>query len=440
MNKIKNIIIIVIFIILILILSILLLYLKQNNGNNIGISYGDPGETIEITNEYEDVNSMTNFKSVEQCIQKYYNMLNNKASQFYERNDNDEYVKISDIKIKKMRLNLLSEEYINKNNITSDNIHKYLKTMDEQSTVIALKMKKIVNIPVEKYVVHAITVNFDNEILDEFYIFVNLDIDNQTFSIEPILEKYDSIEEIETSNSNKSIEINDNNKYSEDVYNYEKMAKNYFLTYKRLALSKPEILYNYMETEYKNKRFGGVEVFKSYVIENREEIEKLKFTEYLVNNKEDILQFVCKDQYDNLYIFDEITPMQFHLKLDTYTLITDKFEQTYKKSDDIKKVQLNIDKIIKMINAYDYINIYNYLSDGFKENYFRTESEFKEYIKSSFFRYNKVSYKDVSKRGTNIYVATIEVSDLTEESSEMKELSIIIQLNDELDFEMSFSM
>lgn len=440
MNKFKNIIIIVIFIILILILSILLLYLKQNNGNNIGISYGDPGETIEITNEYEDVNSMTNFKSVEQCIQKYYNMLNNKASQFYERNDNDEYVKISDIKIKKMRLNLLSEEYINKNNITSDNIHKYLKTMDEQSTVIALKMKKIVNIPVEKYVVHAITVNFDNEILDEFYIFVNLDIDNQTFSIEPILEKYDSIEEIETSNSNKSIEINDNNKYSEDVYNYEKMAKNYFLTYKRLALSKPEILYNYMETEYKNKRFGGVEVFKSYVIENREEIEKLKFTEYLVNNKEDILQFVCKDQYDNLYIFDEITPMQFHLKLDTYTLITDKFEQTYKKSDDIKKVQLNIDKIIKMINAYDYINIYNYLSDGFKENYFRTESEFKEYIKSSFFRYNKVSYKDVSKRGTNIYVATIEVSDLTEESSEMKELSIIIQLNDELDFEMSFSM
>ncbi len=440
MNKFKNIIIIVIFIILILILSILLLYLKQNNGNNIGISYGDPGETIEITNEYEDVNSMTNFKSVEQCIQKYYNMLNNKASQFYERNDNDEYVKISDIKIKKMRLNLLSEEYINKNNITSDNIHKYLKTMDEQSTVIALKMKKIVNIPVEKYVVHAITVNFDNEILDEFYIFVNLDIDNQTFSIEPILEKYDSIEEIETSNSNKSIEINDNNKYSEDVYDYEKMAKNYFLTYKRLALSKPEILYNYMETEYKNKRFGGVEVFKSYVIENREEIEKLKFTEYLVNNKEDILQFVCKDQYDNLYIFDEITPMQFHLKLDTYTLITDKFEQTYKKSDDIKKVQLNIDKIIKMINAYDYINIYNYLSDGFKENYFRTESEFEEYIKSSFFRYNKVSYKDVSKRGTNIYVATIEVSDLTEESSEIKELSIIIQLNDEFDFEMSFSM
>ena len=62
------------------------------------------------------------------------------------------------------------------------------------------------------------------------------------------------------------------------------MASNYFLTYKRLALAKPEVLYDYyMDKEYKEQRFGNKNNFIKYVEDNKEEIQGLRFSEYLVN-------------------------------------------------------------------------------------------------------------------------------------------------------------
>ena len=442
MSKIRNIIIILILLILIIIISIFLLNIKQNDVDNAIYSEdGDIGDVIEITNQVEDVKDITTFKTVELCVQKYYNMLNDESSNFYGRNEDGSYVKVvSDAEIKQMRLDLLSDEFIENNNINLNNISKYINSINEQGTVVALKMKEIVNNPIEKYIVQGILISFNNEVLNEFYICVNLDIINQTFSIEPILDEYEDIDEIKTNNTNKTIEINDNNKYSRDVYDYEDMARNYFLTYKRLALAKPELLYNYMDTEYKNKRFGNESVFKKYIVDNTEEIQGLRLTEYLVNYEENITQFVCKDQYENLYIFDELLPMQFSLKLDTYTLTTDNFRETYEKSNDIEKVQLNIDMFIKMINRHDYISSYNCISEGFRNNYFKTQEDFENFILNNFFLYNKCEYKNYEKKGSNIYVFTIQLTDLTEESSEIKEMNIIMQLNDDLDFEMSFGI
>lgn len=441
MNKIRNIIIILILIILIILVSIVLLNLKNNPENNISISEGDVGEVIEITNEIKDVDNIDTFKTVEQCIQKYYNIINNESSLFYGRNDNGEFEKIiSDTEIRKMRLNLLSQEYIENKSIDTSNIYQYINTMETQGTVIALKMKEIINVPIEKYIVQSIIIDFDYNVLDEFYIIVNLDVINNTFSIEPILDEYNNIEEIQIDNTNKEIQSNKDNNYKREIYTYEDRAKDYILTYKRLALSKPEILYNYMDEEYRNKRWRTVENFKKYITENRNDIIKIRFNEYLVNVEENFTQIVCKDQYENYYIFDEILPMQFDLKLDTYTLITENFIKTYKESNDIERVQLNVDKFVKMINSHDYINIYDYLSEGFKENYFRTENEFEEYIKSIFYRYNKVTYKDVTKKGSDIYTATIQIEDFTGENSEIKEFNIIIQLIDETNFVMSFEI
>lgn len=441
MNKIRNIIIILILIILIILVSIVLLNLKNNPENNISISEGDVGEVIEITNEIKNVDNIDTFKTVEQCIQKYYNIINNESSLFYGRNDEGEFEKIiSDNEIKKMRLNLLSQEYIENKNININNIYQYMNTMEEQGTVIALKMKEIVNVPIEKYLVQAMIIDFNYNVLDEFYIIVNLDVINNTFSIEPILDEYNNIEEIQINNINKEIKSNNENNYKREIYTYEDRAKDYILTYKRLALSQPEILYNYMNEEYRNKRWRTVENFNKYIAENKNDIMKIRFNEYLVNVEENFTQFVCKDQYENYYIFDEILPMQFDLKLDTYTLTTENFIKTYKEANDIERVQLNVDKFVKMINSHDYINIYDYLSEGFKENYFRTESEFEEYIKSIFYRYNKVTYKDVTKKGSDIYIATIQIEDFTGENTEIKEFNIIIQLIDETNFVMSFEI
>lgn len=444
MKKIRNIIIILILVILIILISIVLLNLKRNDDSNLiflGNNIGDVGEVIEITNEIEDVNNIATFKTVEKCIQKYYNILNNESSLFYGRSENGEFEKIvTDTEIRKMRLDLLSQDFISNKNIKLDNIYEYIDTMEEQSTIIALKMKQIINNQTEKYLVEAIAINFDYKVLDSFYIIVNLDVINNTFSIEPILDNYDNINQIKISNNNKEIESNDDNNFKRDVYNYEEIAKDYFLTYKRLALSKPQILYGYMDKEYKNKRWGNETNFIKYVEENKSDILKQRFTEYLVNVEENMIQFVCKDQYGNYYIFNETLPMQFDFKLDTYTIITDNFKNAYDKANDIERVQLDIDKFIKMINARDYMNIYNYMSDNFKQSYFKTESEFEEYAKSRFFRYNNVTYTNITKKGSDIYTANLQITDLTGENNEIKQFNIVIQLKDETEFYMSFEV
>ena len=160
----------------------------------------------------------------------------------------------------------------------------------------------------------------------------------------------------------------------------------------------------------------------------------------IVNYYDDYIEYVCKDQYDNLYIFNEMLPMSFTLKLDTYTITTDKFKSTYAVATDKNKAKMNIDKFFQMINRQDYKTSYNCIADSFKNNYFQNEEKFKQYVKQNFFLYNKISYKNVSDMGNGIYVYTLELFDLTGNKSEKKEVTVIIRLKEELNFEMSFEM
>ena len=101
---------------------------------------------------------------------------------------------------------------------------------------------------------------------------------------------------------------------------------------------------------------------------------------------------------------------------------------------------MNIDKFIKMINCQDYRTSYNCLSDNFKNNYFSTEDEFKKEVESKFFTYNEINFKQFKKLGSNTFTYDIQLSDLSEESEETKEITIIMRLNENFDFEMSFNM
>ena len=141
MDKIKKYIIIFVCAIIILILLIFLLKLKQENENNKKIMEGDPGETIEITNKIEYVDDFSTFKTVEQCIQQYYNILNNESSSFYGKDEDGNETKIfSDKEIRQIRLNLLSDDYKKNNNININNIDNYIKTSKEEIMVLTLKL------------------------------------------------------------------------------------------------------------------------------------------------------------------------------------------------------------------------------------------------------------------------------------------------------------
>ena len=132
--------------------------------------------------------------------------------------------------------------------------------------------------------------------------------------------------------------------------------------------------------------------------------------------------------------------MNYTLKLDTYTIATDKFKETYASAVDEKKVQMNIDKFFQMINRHDYKTAYSCLAESFKNNYFNTEEEFEEYAKDRFYAYSSMEFKSYEKTGSDIYVFKVELKDLLEENSESREINIIMQLQDDLDFRMSFDM
>ncbi len=442
MDKIKKYIIIFVCAIIILILLIFLLKLKQENENNKKIMEGDPGETIEITNKIEYVDDFSTFKTVEQCIQQYYNILNNESSSFYGKDEDGNETKIfSDKEIRQIRLNLLSDDYKKNNNININNIDNYIKTSKEEIMVLTLKMKELKNTKINKYIAQGIILNVDNKFIEEFYVIVVLDPYNNSFAIEPIINEYSNIDEIKIENNNKSIEINNDNKYSERAYSYEEISKYYFLTFKRLALAKPEIIYNdYMDKEYKDQRFGTLQEFQKYINQNNQEVFKTMMKEYLVNYYDDYTEYVVKDQFQNIYIFKKYNDQKLNFMLDTYTITADKFKQKYEESGDIEKIQMNIDKFFQMINRQDYKTSYKCLSEGFKNNYFKTEEDFSNYIRNKFFIYNKITFKNYEKKGSGLYVINIELTDLTEENSDVKSVNIIMQLKENFEFEMSFDM
>jgi hypothetical protein len=120
------------------------------------------------------------------------------------------------------------------------------------------------------------------------------------------------------------------------------------------------------------------------------------------------------DQYQKLYIFDETNPMEFTLKLDTYTVPTEKFTTTYKSSNEQDKVMMNIDKWVQMLNNRDYTSAYNVLDETYRNNTFGNEVRFESIMK--------------------------EILPLHYEIEETTSISVFMQLNEDLDFVMSFSI
>ena len=219
----------------------------------------------------------------------------------------------------------------------------------------------------------------------------------------------------------------------------EMAATEYFNIYKRLMLTKPEIVYNYLQEEYKEKRFGSLENFKKYQSDNINEINQLQLQKYFINKNDQYTEIVCADQNQNYYIFDETQIMNFELKLDTYTLISDKFKQRYDSSANEHKVAMNIDNWVQMLNTRDYVNSYNVLNETFRNNKWKSEQEYEKYIKEKLPLHYTIEYTTYSKEN-DTYVQTIELKEINNEDATPIKINIIMQLKENYQYIMSFSV
>lgn len=432
MKKIK--ILIIIFIIIIVIISIILL----NQEKKTEIVRDVPLEEKIPLQREENIGS---YMLVDELADNFFMYISQKS----DRLNNNEAA-----------YSILDEEYIKENSISLDNIFDFFSEYSNLSSYSTKEMynKKITSsedIANTFYYVRGI-LRIDGNIKNIYYL-LKMDSLNQTYSME-FLEENEFNEIIKDINNVEETKFEiENNGYNET---YVKTATDYDIClkhmedYKEALVNNPREAYERLDEDYREKRFGSFENYEKYREEKQETFEKENFVEYLVNDYDTYKQYVCKDIYGNLYIFEESYPMEYTLKLDTYTIMTDKFKQEYDNGNDQTKVQMNIDRFILMVNNQDYDAAYNKLDNDFKNNYFESKEKFIEYVKNNMYRYNDIAFESFDKSG-NVFSCSVRLTDLTKGfyedetkgtggSGYILRINFVMMLKDNYDFIISFEV
>lgn len=425
--------IIITLIIMIILISTLLIIL---NNSNTEYKKGDIGEIIDYDKtEIGPVTDNIDFFTIRNCVQTYLDRININSSTY---DDGEE--RIDNLSIATGIYNLLSTEYIQKNSITTNNLFQKIDIVQEKLIFVPLKMNYLELENTSKYAVYGFYQNLNNQYIKDVYFIVNVDNKNQTFSIMPIQdERNQTIEKIQLNKENSEIKLNENNSYIVQKITDQYVCEQYFLIQKRLMLAKPEQSYYYLDEEYRAKRYGKIENYINYINQNKNHIIKMSVKSYEVKRLNNNTQYICKDQYDNYYIFNAKEVLNYTVKLDAYTVETEEIEEAYMKYTDQRKVLYNINKWFQMLNNRDYENAYYLLNETFRNSKWNSIEDFKTYIKQDYPSYYQIEYNQYQSYGNN-YTQTVVVKDIEKKNENERSIVIIMRLKENMDFEMSFNI
>lgn len=439
LKKIKYIIIFLV-ILIIIILGILLWNKKSLTGNGNQVTYrNDVEETIATPLEKEKLYG--SYMLVDDLINNFFLYINGQDQRI-----NNELAAYS----------LLDDEFVQENNITEKNIVSFFEKYKGFASYATINMykKEITNYEeVANTFFYVKGVIRKEGAVQNVYILLKQDHLNQTYNILFLTEQdFQKIINDQNNVIQKKVKIPNkeyNKTYVKSSSDYDICLK-HMQDYKNALNNNEKEAYERLDETYRNKRFGSLENFQQYRKEKQETLGKENFTQYLVNSYSSYTQYICKDMYGNLYIFEEKDPMEYTLKLDTYTIPTEKFKEEYRKGTVQTKVQMNIDKFRLMINNQDYKSAYSVLSESFKNNYFKTQEDFEEYVKANAYRYNEIKFESFEKQG-NTYICKAYFSDLTKGlyqdeskgtggSGYIYDWNFVVQLGEDLEFTLSFEV
>ena len=211
-----------------------------------------------------------------------------------------------------------------------------------------------------------------------------------------------------------------------------------FNDYKQKITFSPEYFYNKLDEEYREKRFGNEQIFEDYVKNNYATIYSAKMEKYKVTKNNNYTEYIYIDQYGMYYIMRETNPLEYTMLLDTYTIENTEFIEKYDNGNDKTKIELNIGKFIEALNSKDYQYIYSHLDEEFKNNNYKTIEILKNYIKSNFYDKNEIELNKYSEQ-SGIYAYDLILKNAKNET-ETKSLKVILKLEDNRNFIMSFSI
>lgn len=436
-NKKILIISISILIILLIILMIVLNILKKNEEEVEYTKQENPELTttldiIELENEKE-------FFTVEGCVDKYFETLN-------EANANGVY-------------SLLNDKYIKENKIDKTNVLQQVYQLNNGFEEFIAKKVYYREISYEteyQYYIYGeiLGKNYNTNI--PIYVIANLDYMNNSFNIsfdEKIeidkQEYLNIIENLKSGNTKEfiyvedqkvtNIELNDYNEFkeytSDDPYALDRYLENYSI----MAVHYPDIAYNLLDEEYRNKRFGNIENYKQYVSDNENQLLNSTVKEYNISEKEGYTQYVIVDTNGNYYIFKVTDTMEYTLLTDFYTVDLEEITNRYDESNVQERVAINIQKVVSALKGKDYNYVYSKLAEGFKKSKYPTLESFKTYISGITTGNRKITFNDFYNEGET-YIYNISLVGTTVSTGEPVNMQIIMQLKDNRDFVMSFNI
>ena len=272
----------------------------------------------------------------------------------------------------------------------------------------------------------------------ELNVLVKFDNKNNTYSmfLDDYVSKYNynknmdkkdfniSKNEIIKNSYNNNIKVDDS-----EVY----VITHYFSDFRMKMLNDTEVAYRELDSDYAQKKFGDYSNFQNYINENKESITYAGINKYQVVENSDNKEYICIDENGKYYIFVESGIGKYTVVLDTYTIDLPEFLTKYNSSNERIKVGMNIQKVFDAINDKDYEFVYNKLDSSFKQNNFKTLSEFKDYAEKNFVG-KQLKYDECQQQGS-IYVFNITITDGTNQTGK----NVIMKLLDGTDFVMSFN-
>lgn len=450
MKQIKKYIIISICIISILIIAIIISkilgeFLNKSSSEKV---YNDIEKTQEMDSSV--VKDISEYATIERIVNTYNSAINqldaNLDAMMVKQQDNEQREKIKSQYHetgKKTLENILVGKYISKNNWEKE----LLIYSNNKFYIEEMKKANVNNVNV-----YIISIDYGEE--NNTKIIVFNDIYNNTFSVLPSeyignknINENSLIEVIEELDI-KEISKNDSNSVTKFDLTNEQICIKYYYDYLNLLRNDVDKLYFILDNEYREKRFESLEIFKDYINNNKEKLEKAMLSNYQVKSRDGYTEYMCVDEDGRYYIFNATAAMQYTLMLDTYTVDLPEFTEKYNKASEQEKVALNINKIITALNAKDYKYIYSKLADSFKNNYFENEEALEGYLVDNLFENNDVEFEKFAKEGT-LYTYKIKVTKIIPEEEKekyygknapMEYINVVMQLNEGTDFVMSFSI
>lgn len=447
MSRLKKIIIIILIIVIILIITLLgLIFVNRGEVIYEIDETGSDDEVYNIDSSIKKIVGRNDFYVVKTCVQKFYNYYT-----YVFDNENDVYgidieeISEDEIKTNKINLyNLFDERYIEYKGLTVNNISEKLSAI--KNSIININnvyvSQKTENIYI--YIVQGRLREVSTGKIYDFEIMLNIDSNNETFTVfldDYINENYSNLKlggEIDFTIDEETIKDNGSNIYDYEIIDDETYILDLFSKYKEEVLFDTETAYNHLDEEYKNKRFGSFESFKSFAKENISNNVKMKVAKYQINRYDNYTEYVCIDQNGEYYIFNENSVNNYSMILDTYTIDLPEFISKYNSAEEQVKVGMNIEKIISAVNSHDYSYVYNKLDETFRNNNFSNINSFIQFIENNFFDTNNVSYNEFKNLG-GVYTYNLDISN-KENSDEIKNISIIVKLLENREFVISFGI